>query len=755
MGRLFTYCRIGCQIAVLGLVGLFGMAGVEGINWWGIQRTDASAAAVAQARGTVLLLEQLEVGMLQARRHEKDLQLRQDEASARKHADAMQALGRDFEALRTVATQPDTQAPVAAAMAGAERYRLAFERMAAAMREIGLNENSGLQGRLRGAIREVEARTAKVEALAVQVSILMSRRHEKDYLARGDARYVAQLQAELATLGTALDAAGLAPEERADLGAKVGLYRDSFLALVQARTRLGEATAELSRSYAEVEAQLNTVQEMFGRLEEAEVANGERSTAETRQLALSVAGAIALAVLFLSWWIGRGIARPVVAVTAAMEGLAAGRLDTPLPQDARHDELGQMIRTLATFRDGLAEAQTLREQQMRERETAAEQRVAAMQAMADRIEADAADAVMRVDAQATAMSQTAGEMRRIAEHTGASAHAASHASDEAMNNAQTVASATEQLSASIREIGQQVNQSTTVVAQAVAATGETHEVFGDLTARVADIGTVVELISEIAARTNLLALNATIEAARAGEAGKGFAVVASEVKTLATQTARSTQEIARHIGGVRSATDKAVAAMARIEANITNVNGIASSIAAAVEQQGAATAEIARAVSDTSATVNVMSARNAEVAADAERTGAYAGQVQDTSATLTDALQDLRRTLVRTVRTTSADVDRRAGSRVAVNLSAQLDLGAGARTVRVADLSEGGARVADAGETPAGRRGTLRAEGLPPLQVETLGMDGAMLRLVIHAEGAQLAALHGLVEARLGRPAAA
>ena len=134
MGRLFTYCRIGCQIAVLGLVGLLGMAGIEGINWWCIQRTVASAAAVAQARGTVLLLEQLEVGMLQARRHEKDLQLRQDEVSARKHAEAMQALGRDFETLRTVATRPDTKAPVAAAMAGAERYRLAFERRAAAMR---------------------------------------------------------------------------------------------------------------------------------------------------------------------------------------------------------------------------------------------------------------------------------------------------------------------------------------------------------------------------------------------------------------------------------------------------------------------------------------------------------------------------------------------------------------------------------------------------------------------------------------------
>jgi methyl-accepting chemotaxis protein len=293
-----------------------------------------------------------------------------------------------------------------------------------------------------------------------------------------------------------------------------------------------------------------------------------------------------------------------------------------------------------------------------------------------------------------------------------------------------------------------------VVRQAVAATEETRQVIADLTTRTGEIGAVVDMISAIAAKTNLLALNATIEAARAGEAGKGFAVVASEVKALATQTARSTEEIARHIGDVKGATQQAVGAMTRIESTIGDVNSISTSIAAAVEQQGAATAEIARAVADTSATVSEMAARNSDVAADAVRTGEYAREVLDGSDVLTGALQDLRRAMVRTVRTASTDVDRRATPRHDVDMGAQLDLGAGGRAVRVVELSEGGARLTGTGEEAAGRRGSLRIDGLGAFPVETLGMDGEQLRLAIRTDEAGRARLATALERAGSRMAA-
>jgi methyl-accepting chemotaxis protein len=195
---------------------------------------------------------------------------------------------------------------------------------------------------------------------------------------------------------------------------------------------------------------------------------------------------------------------------------------------------------------------------------------------------------------ATEMQATAASMSSIAERTAEKAHAVSAATDEASSNVQTVAAAGEELSASIHEISRQVAQSNEITGHAVStATNTDHQVQG-LVKAVERIGDVVRLISDIAGQTNLLALNATIEAARAGEAGKGFAVVASEVKNLATQTAKATEEITGQIQAIQSATSDSVASIQEITGIIHKISEIASSIATAVEQQGAATQEIAR-----------------------------------------------------------------------------------------------------------------------------------------------------------------
>jgi methyl-accepting chemotaxis protein len=208
-----------------------------------------------------------------------------------------------------------------------------------------------------------------------------------------------------------------------------------------------------------------------------------------------------------------------------------------------------------------------------------------------------------------------------------------------------------------------MSQSAVVVGRAVTAGSDTRATIEALNHEVERIGAVADMIGEIAAKTNLLALNATIEAARAGNAGKGFAVVASEVKALASQTARSTQEIAQHIGHVRSATGASVAAVARIEQTIGEVNAIAGSIAAAVERQGAATAEIARNVAETATAANEMTNRATEVSSEAEQTGKHAAEVRDDAAALGIAMGELRHSVIRVVRTTTLAVDRQVASR--------------------------------------------------------------------------------------------
>jgi methyl-accepting chemotaxis protein len=279
-------------------------------------------------------------------------------------------------------------------------------------------------------------------------------------------------------------------------------------------------------------------------------------------------GAIGLG-LVLAWLIGRAIARPVRRLTDAMQVLAGGALSTEVPHAARRDEIGDMARAVVVFREHMRTEASLAAAQEAEHAQAEADKHAALLRMADTIESETSAVLDQVGARTGAMAATAQDMSASAARTGASADGAVAAASQALATAQTVASAAEQLAASIREIGAQVAQTTAVVGRAVTAGGETRATMEALNQEVGQIGTVAEMIAEIAARTNLLALNATIEAARAGDAGKGFAVVASEVKALANQTARSTEEITRHIGRVRAATGVSVAAVTRIEQTTT------------------------------------------------------------------------------------------------------------------------------------------------------------------------------------------
>lgn len=350
---------------------------------------------------------------------------------------------------------------------------------------------------------------------------------------------------------------------------------------------------------------------------------------------LILAGAVAVG-------IGRGMARPIRALESAMRDIASGNHKTVVPGANRHDEIGSMAGAVEFFKDELAEAEELRIAREGQRERAQAERREAMHALATRFENGVGIVADAVSSAASELRMTAQSMSLTAEKSMHETETVAQASEEATQSANAVAAAIEELNASISEIAQQVNESARVAGAAASQAEVTNQEVRGLAIAAQKIGDVVRLISEIAAQTNLLALNATIEAARAGDAGRGFAIVASEVKALATQTSSATDEITAQVSAIQNATQCSVTSIEGITSIIGQVNEIASVIAAAVEEQGAATLEIARNVAEAARGTGQVSENISSVSVAARDTGQAANRVVESAAKLSRNGSDLK-----------------------------------------------------------------------------------------------------------------
>ncbi len=469
-------------------------------------------------------------------------------------------------------------------------------------------------------------------------------------------------------------------------------------------------------------------------------------------LALRISGIAALALglaLGIAALLGRGITRPIAALSQAMRQLATGDVSAEVPGQHRQDEIGAMAASVVVFKAGMEGAERLTREVQLQQATAHRQTQVALVAMADAIEAEAGIALGHVHERTAAMTETATDMSGSATRTGLSAESAATAAALATETSHSVANAADLLAASISEIGVQVGQAAEVAARAVTASSDTRSAIEALNAQVERIGAVTGVIRDIARQTNLLALNATIEAARAGESGKGFAVVASEVKSLATQTAHSTEDISRQINEVRAATGEAVAAVLRIEQTIAEINTIAGGVASAVEKQAASTMGIAFNVAETASAAADMSNRILEVSAEAEQTERHALSVRENASALELAVAELRHAVIRVVRTSTTEVDRRLATRHPIDRPCRVGADGTTYDARLMDLSETGARIECAPPLAPGSRGSLSvdASAAPvPFVVRTLDHRGAL-----HVRFDETEAAGGAVAALLDR----
>jgi methyl-accepting chemotaxis protein len=624
------HLRLSHKITAIGLVGLAGLLAFGAIGQIGSSSQQASRSVADSARTISNLNERLLVKTLEARRAEKDFQLRRDEAYAKRHAELSVSVAADFDHLKglLLANNSEQMArKVASAQAGFKTYADQFSELVGAETKIGLNETKGLSGSLRSAVHAIETKLNEIGDPRLSNGMLMMRRHEKDFMLRRDSKYVGELKKVASEFSRSLANLEIASAEKAGIARNLEIYQREFLAWVDGATEAARYGATMSKTFHEIEPLIAEIRQGVEQLQDSALAS-ETSMRDLTKLWLLIAlGLTVVVVGTISTLMARSVSAALSRMVQAMTALAGGDSSVAIPGLQRNDEIGEMAAAVGVFKESMIETDRLRAQQVETERQQACRRRADMHRLAGDFEKAVGEIVETVSSASTELEASASSLTATAERSQQLTAMVAAASEEASANVQSVASASEEMTSSVNEISRQVQESARIANEAVLQARTTNDRVEDLSNAAARIGDVVELINTIAGQTNLLALNATIEAARAGEAGRGFAVVASEVKALAEQTAKATGEISMQINGIQAATGESVTAIREIGETIGKMSEIASTIASAVEEQGAATQEISRNVQQAAQGTTQVSANISDVQRGTTETGSASSQV--------------------------------------------------------------------------------------------------------------------------------
>ena len=430
-------------------------------------------------------------------------------------------------------------------------------------------------------------------------------------------------------------------------GTKLGHDSQAWSDVRAGRTYIGKARILGKPYYTIYQPVVNTQGKVIGILFSGIAAHDISGAAARLMVKISLMG-VALILLFAAaaFFASQRLMAPLQRLEQSVVAIADGRYDMQAPYIDWRNEIGSMARALEQFRVQGVERLRLTEARAQDEAGKAE-RQRRLESLVVAFQAEIAQALDGVAAASDDILTASDTLSRASQHTADNAARAGQAAFDASDNVQTVASATEELTASIHDIGEQVTRANAAVNDATRVTSDTNAKVASLAEAAGRIGEVVGLIQAVAAQTNLLALNATIEAARAGEAGKGFAVVASEVKSLAQQTAKATADISAQIAAIQSSTQATVAAIGDITGAMADVTAFTSAIAAAVTQQGAATQDISRNVASASGGAQSVSDTVARMQSETAHTAQAAGQVAQASREISERNARIR-TLIAT-----------------------------------------------------------------------------------------------------------
>jgi methyl-accepting chemotaxis protein len=642
---ILSRLSIGARIGLLVLVALATVAATIGLFLLADRRVDDATNELSSYGDLVVMAASLE-------RRAADLQILARDFITNRDVSAATAFGaRTDEALsllNRIARHPGAT-HVGTLMDGLraniQEAAGRFADVRETSRVMGLDELSGLRGKLRTSVgaMESELRNWPVSTVAeTYVRMLTMRVIEKDFALYGDASVMGAHRKAYREFEFGMMGSGLDPATQETLARLAAGYRADLIAYVENQVKLSDQIATFN-------GVLNAMPDRFANLFAAASAGMDRARSEKDEVrnatgrAGLVLGAIVLVLaLLISLILVRSITRPLRAIEQAMQRLATGDRTRPVPGAHRRDEIGAMARAIEIFRCNAEEMERLKAAEEIQERQHKEAFAARLAGLANALESEVQSTVMAVMEQTGGIAELAERMKAAAGRTGEQSSGVAEAAQEATASVHSVAAASEELATSSREIGNQMIEVGGIIRDAVAKGEDTRRVVAALNDAAQDIGNAASLITEIAGQTNMLALNATIEAARAGESGRGFTVVAEEVKVLAGRTSRATDRIASQIDAVRSAAAMVTTHIVEVQEVIRRVDSIAEAVIGSVADQGGATESISRSATTAADGAGEVSRRISAVSEDANETRKLADTIDHHAAGVSNQIGRLK-----------------------------------------------------------------------------------------------------------------